>query len=190
MKFYDMNGNTHSTNIGAMMCDVKIGVGDFFQQKIRRQKSPMQESKRFVGEFYPEEQNHTDESPVQNTTDTGDTCPTVTCSDNTGSDIPVAQNIVEAPPSTAPLQKINIDYAHKQIQLVDVHGNIVATSDLDERLVAGTIDKALLDVLYPSGNVPKEISMNVQSLDNSTDTTSSTGELAIIDTPSNDFPMG
>lgn len=189
MKFYDMEGNIHDTHAGAIMSDVSVRINSFIQQRLDLDS----DVDTLASQSLEEVQSITNDSiggsePVPTNSDViylppkNDTVDVV--SETTAE--------VEEPTTPSVVRKIKIDYAHREIQLVDDAGNIVTTAPIDDRLIAGTIDKALLDVMYPDGKVPEGISMNIQSIeeDNNHPEVSDTGIDAPTEDPDGDLPMG
>lgn len=185
MKFYDMEGNIHDTHVGAIMSDVSARINGFIQQHLDLDPD----------EDLPVSQSLEEVQPVTNESESVPVNPDVIYLPPKNDTIVVeseTSDAVEEPATSPVVRKINIDYAHREIQLVDDNGNIVTSAPIDDRLVAGTIDKALLDVMYPDGNVPEGISMNIQSIaeDNSSSEVSDMGLNAPAEDLSGDFPMG
>lgn len=167
MKFYDKTGNKHKTFVGAITANILTMVDETLTNKAR--------GYREAGE------DRYDETPGAYTGGVTVNEPIVIPYNGTisGDESSEDADTVEEPET--PAQKISIDYAHQRIILEDADGNIIATSPIDEKLVRGTIDGTLLDVLYPDGNVPEAVKMNVQS-------TPVTTKPVILDAEGHPFP--
>lgn len=73
----------------------------------------------------------------------------------------------EPAPAEAPQQtysRIDIDYAHGKLRLLDENDHVLGETDIDPNLVKGTIDAQLMSVLYPNGKVPDHVSSNIESI--------------------------
>ena len=60
--------------------------------------------------------------------------------------------------------KIEIDYAHECIKLLDENGRTVASTPIDADLVRNTIDADLADAIFGDSPIPESISTNIQSI--------------------------
>ena len=60
--------------------------------------------------------------------------------------------------------KIEIDYAHECIKLLDENGRTVASTPIDADLVRNTIDADLADAIFGDKPIPESISTNIQSI--------------------------
>lgn len=183
MKFYDMDGNIHDTHVGAIMSDVSARINGFIQQHLDLDS----DEDILVSQSLEEVQ------PVTNESESVPANPDVIYLPPKNDTVVVeseTSSAVEEPATPSVVQKVKIDYAHKEIQLVDNDGNIVTSAPIDDRLVAGTIDKALLDIMYPDGNVPKDVSMNIQSIAEDNNSSEVPGIDVSAEAPNGDFPMG
>lgn len=145
MKFYDRTGKHHKSFVGAMGASILSKIDETLTEKARGYKEA-------DGDRYDETPDVYDGGVSTNE-------PIVV----PYNDYVPSSDDYTVPEADAPAQKISIDYAHRRIILEDGDGNIIATSPIDEKLVRGTIDGTLLDVLYPDGNVPEAVKMNIQS---------------------------
>ena len=60
--------------------------------------------------------------------------------------------------------KIEIDYAHECIKLLDENGRTVASTPIDADLVRNTIDADLADAIFGDKPIPESISTNIESI--------------------------
>ena len=60
--------------------------------------------------------------------------------------------------------KIEIDYAHECIKLLDENGRTVASTPIDADLVRNTIDADLADAIFGDSPIPESISTNIESI--------------------------
>ena len=60
--------------------------------------------------------------------------------------------------------KIEIDYAHECIKLLDENGRTVASTPIDADLVRNTIDADLADAIFGDEPIPESISTNIESI--------------------------
>ena len=60
--------------------------------------------------------------------------------------------------------KIEIDYAHECIKLLDENGRTVASTPIDANLVRNTIDADLADAIFGDKPIPESISTNIESI--------------------------
>lgn len=60
--------------------------------------------------------------------------------------------------------KIEIDYAHECIKLLDENGHTVASTPIDADLVRNTIDADLADAIFGDKPIPESISTNIESI--------------------------
>lgn len=191
MKFYDRTGKKHKTFVGAITASVMTKVDETLTKKARGYREAGEDRyDETPGAYTHGEENEPIVVPYDDSDEWEGSKYTLFTRD--------ASRNVEAFPVEheveAPAQKISIDYAHHRIILEDADGNIIATSPIDEKLVRGTIDETLLDVLYPDGNVPETVKMNVQSMPVTTKPlildTDGNPIPSTNDTPSSDGPCG
>lgn len=145
MKFYDRTGKHHNSFVGAMSASILSKIDETLTEKARGYREA--------------DEDRYDETPDTYSEGVSTNEPIVV----PYNDYVASEDDHIVPADDAPAQKISIDYAHQRIILEDGNGNIIVTSPIDEKLVRGTIDGTLLDVLYPDGNVPDAVKMNIQS---------------------------
>lgn len=179
MKFYDRNGKHHKSIFGAMGASILSRIDESLTEKAKGYREAGEDyydetTGEYTGEMTEDGEWENDEWEPSSYSS-----PFVMSTPSNVEKFPVEQEVQH---SDEPAQKISIDYAHQRIILEDASGNIIATSPIDEKLVRGTIDKTLLDVLYPDGNVPEEVKMNVQS-------TPVTTKPVILDSDGKPFPV-
>lgn len=176
MKFYDRTGKHHKSFLGAMGASILSKIDESLTEKARGYREAGEDRYDETPGAYTGGKKDDDESEDDGL-GTSSYNPFVMRSVDNIEEFPAVQH--EAP--SEPAQKISIDYAHQRIILEDASGNIIATSPIDEKLVRGTIDGTLLDVLYPDGNVPEAVKMNVES-------TPVTAKPVILDSEGKPFP--
>lgn len=59
--------------------------------------------------------------------------------------------------------RIDIDYAHGVINLIDDDGKVITCAAIDKRLASSTVDNILTNILYGDGIIPDEVKMDIQS---------------------------
>lgn len=167
MKYYDNSGGKHGNIFAAMVKNISNKADTFIMNKMPGYEETINEDEH----LYDAMPVRFDEYPPAIEPEVK----TIIVHGTGIGDVPISSVIIDPSPSVhdllkmdheepiPSLQKINIDYAHGVINLHDENGEIIASSPIDERLSKGTIDKALLDVLYPNGVVPDHITTNVQS---------------------------
>lgn len=94
----------------------------------------------------------------------------------TGKPVDMSASEVEVEPVSEPLpddmssidsnsySKIEIDYIHNCVRLMDEHGNELASAEIKPELIRNTIDADLADVLFGDGVVPDTIHTNIESI--------------------------
>lgn len=182
MKFYDKNGNTHDSIIGAMVSDITCKADEFLKKKLpgfkEAEEAMMSEEDDLYSAVEDVVQPYKVISRTINDYEYPDSVMNMQPIDIQPANVEHQESVVETTSvadilkdqttETKQFQRINIDYAHKEIQLINDSGDIIARSKLDDCLVKGTIDKALLDIMYPDGKVPDKISTNIQSVESTT----------------------
>lgn len=161
MKFYDNNGNKHNTVLGAMVKNVSIKADNFLRNKMPSYEETINENEHLydaVEDRYPV-------YPPEDITVSSEAAPlTEDSAEEPATEDLVVEGTKEE--TSTPKQEIKIDYAHQCINLVNEKGEVISSSPLDPRLLTGTVDKDVMDVLYPMGQkVPEEIHSNIQSTD-------------------------
>lgn len=153
MKFYDRTGKHHKSFVAAMGASILSKIDETLTEKARGYREAGEDRYDETPGAYTGGKRMNE--PIVVPYDDGDEHITLTPYDD--------DDESEPEPKEPGAQKISIDYAHRLVVLEDANGNVIATSPIDEKLVRGTIDGTLLDVLYPDGNIPDNVKMNIQS---------------------------
>lgn len=154
MRFYDKKGGKHDTLLEAYLQDIYdwAEAKSAEYEQVQAFKADLEVSKRAAAqnnvEYWDEDLNAISEPGY------------IDAELNAGSDHTEAEENTSKP---APC-KININYAHQRVELVDDEGNIIKSSPIDPELAKRTADKDLLEILYPDGNIPDDVKSNIESI--------------------------
>lgn len=164
MKFYDKNGNKHNTIFGAMVKNVSIKADNFVRGKMPSYEETINENEHLYDAVE-------DRYAVYPPEDVVATPEATALTDDPAQETTVEEQPVEEAQeeTNKSKQEIKIDYAHQCINLVDENGTIVSSSPLDPRLLNGTVDKEVMNVLYPMRKeIPEDFHSDIQSKVSST----------------------
>lgn len=109
-------------------------------------------------------------TPIQHTLQFGTTGDSMTLEEyksitnSASTDRPVETIAYNGTLNNKSYSKIEIDYAHECIKLLDENGRTVASTPIDADLVRNTIDADLADAIFGDKPIPESISTNIQSI--------------------------
>lgn len=87
----------------------------------------------------------------------------------------------EEPKSSNRFEELIPDYAHNRIIVYDDNGNETMSVPMDESLSKVTVDRELMSILYPDGNIPDELRSSVGAPSAGTDVLTMSKETSIGD---------
>ena len=182
MKFRSKNGSIHNTLIGAMTSGATQKIENAVRSKLPGYKEAINNNfnisieeddfnySSYEDEFFDEEDIEDDEGDyfehdemIEDHIESNNMAEKDEVTDEIlQQDIPEELNITSEKKEESK-NHIEIDYARNKLYLKDEEGNILAENEIDPILTTGIIDSNVFKILYPEGNIPKDIKSNTIS---------------------------
>lgn len=153
MKFYDNYGNIHKTALKANVANITTKIDNKMRSKLPGYTETIEAfhnaTKIMENEKLEEDLEMLDEE-IYDEEDVIISNEEAKSFDNKCEEVDVE---VKGNTENGKKNKIEINYLHNKLILLDENNEVIASSDIDDKLTSGTLDKLLLDTLYPNENV-------------------------------------